>query len=192
MTLASTLHYMCQPAFTPLRPLNPTTFSFDLTTVEFLFPEPLFPLEDDVPLELLAPDDLAVLKTLTTFFLPLKFGAALPPGLATEVLLSATGFPRPRPSEVLLATTGLPRPRPSDDFADVALPLFFKLENLTVFSFLSFCLFMFDLARSLLILSTETDSKLSFFAMASSMRAANIESFLAIKLVTFPITMGKK
>lgn len=74
-----------------------------------------------------------------------------------------------------------------EDFIDSTLVLFFCFETFTKLAFFAFCSLILALATSLRRLSAVRASRLSFFLMASSIRVAKSRSFLATKLVTFPV-----
>lgn len=77
---------------------------------------------------------------------------------------------------------------PGPLFPELVRPteLFLVFETLTKFLFLSLFSVIWFLTTSFRTLSLLISSKLSFFLNASSILVANIKSFLATKLVTFP------
>lgn len=179
-----------------LRPLNPTTFSFDVlnfTAPDFLLTVVFFPPEGAL-LELPAADFTAPNFLLSVVFFPPE--VALFELLAAEnfgdldtligicvVLDEAEAFPDFGP-EVFLEVENFPRTL--DGFSrDGDLLLFFWFEIFMDFEF--FSAVIWDLATSLLTLSKVRDSKLSFFIIACSIRVASIKSFFVTKLVTLPV-----
>lgn len=179
-----------------LRPLNPTTFSFDVldfTAPDFLLTVVFFPPEGAL-FELPAADFTAPDFLLSVVFFPPE--VALFELLAAEnfgdldtligvcvVLDEAEAFPDFGP-EVFSEDENFPRKL--DSFSrDGDLLLFFWFEIFMDFEF--FSAVIWDLATSLLTLSKVRDSKLSFFIIACSIRVASIKSFFVTKLVTLPV-----
>ena len=148
------------------RPLNPTTLSLeaaDLTGLDFLMAVGFFPLEvEGAFLEVFALDD-----DFDTWTARLEDFAGVDASLPFLV--------------TLFFEFGV------DSSLAFLVILFFWFEILTDLTFVRFCSVIRDLAMSLRTLSTVSDSKLSFFLKASSIRVANVRSLLATKLVTFPV-----
>lgn len=181
-----------------LRPLNPTTFSFDvldITVPDFLSSVVFFPPEVAF-FELLVADFTAPDFLLSVVFFPPE--VALLELLAADFgdldiligifvdLIEAEAFPGFGP-EVFSDDENFPRAL--DDFStDADLLLFFWFEIFIDFEF--FSAVIWDLATSLLTLSKVRDSKLSFFIIACSIREASIKSFFVTKLVTLPVQRG--
>lgn len=151
-----------------LRPLNPTTLSFD----EVGFGVSILLLDDgrllvfwDAVLDVLFAENLTGFETLT--ILPVFKGDLLTDAVADGFEIEA------------LAGFWL-------TFDDFALGLFFGLVTFKTLEFRPLETVCGVVVASLLTLTTFRDSRLSFFLMASSILLARRRSFFETRLVTLP------
>ena len=170
-----------------LRPLNPTTFNFEpfaFTALDCLLTDGFFALENGF----FALEDGFFALENGFFALEEGFLELLGPDSFTDLDTLIPGFADLVGANVFLVFD----PWAGDDFSESAFILLLCLATFINFSFFPFCSVILDLALSLRTLFTERDSRLSFFLIASSIRVARTKSFLATKLVTFPVKKGRK